>query len=447
MFKNQDIRITIISLIFSLAFLIALPAVPIYVNSKLMKTDSTLGGYEIKLPSKKGEKVIDLKEFKKGSGVGESQELIFKLGGNASENNTNTLNEISKVFDSRLSTLGLSDFKIGINETQNIFVVIPEHEDSDRIGKVLSGSGKVMFRNVKTPEEWSRETFANFYLEKDRWQDTDITESDLIGFSYSVSPEGSPLLQIQFTTEGRKKFYENAGKNIGLPIAVYINEEDYPFLMPIISDNILENTNIDPAVNGTFSPQDVQDLNHMMDAPLPAQIEYTEKVILEPLLGRDFLSTYMISFLVGAFLICLYFFFKFQLYSFIFTGSLFISLVVFFALAKILSVPITPEFIAGLILLTVIVSNAGFHILSEIKDGFSQGKPFDISFYHIFGKEKDKISTPVIIIMLLTLVLSFFSSGTAKSLMTVAFVGTLSATLFYSFIFPSLLEAFGNNKK
>ena len=446
MSKKEIFKIVLISIIFAVSLIVVLPEIPLVVNSKLWVLDSSIGGLQIKIPQKNGDKIIDLGEFKKGSGIGENQKITFKLTDENLQNKEEVLSETLPVIKKRLTLSGISEARAYI-ENGGISVVIPEYEDSTRINQLVSGSGKIIFRTVKNPEDWNQEQFQSFYLEKDRWEDTDVTEADVQRFTYVLDAQGNQRLQIVFTTEGRAKFYKVAADNINLPVAVYVSDFDYPFLMPLIGENILDNPSMDPAVGASYPQQLVDDYNLQISNSLPSGISYANKVALEPVMGSGFIEKYLIAFLVSLFLISIFFLVKFNTPGLIFSYSLFISLLVFIAVAKILYIPISIYFIVTLVLVTGIMSGIGYTSFRKIKNGLAQGTPFEILQFQVLRKEKGILSVPSILILTVSFVLAILPFGNIRPLMSAIVVGMLSVILFYSFILPALVGALGGNKK
>ena len=56
MSSKETFKIVLISIIFTISALIALPEIPFVVNSGLWVIDSSIGGYKLKIPPKDGEK-------------------------------------------------------------------------------------------------------------------------------------------------------------------------------------------------------------------------------------------------------------------------------------------------------------------------------------------------------------------------------------------------------
>lgn len=446
--KGLSFKLILISLLFSFSVLIALPKIPVKVDFSILKLDSYLGGYEIKIPQKDGERVIDLTDFKRSSETGESQKLTFKLKDENIENKQEVLESIYEISEKRLNLAGINDYRIGIENEDTLVVVVPSHQTFERISNLILGNGKVTFKSIIEADTWKPEDYVNFYTDMGRWQDTGITDADLKGFLYSIDPTtGAPSLQLSFTPEGRQRFYEIAAENIGLPIAVYVNGYEYPLLMPVISDNILDNTSLDPSVGGGFDQQSISDLNMQMKNPLPYDLSYIENTTLEPLLGSDFLYSYATSFGIGLILVFIFFVFKFKLFGILYNLSLLISLSLFFSLVKIFSISVSPSLVVGTVLITVIMSSFGYDIFSRMKKELKEDKPFSFVIQKVFEKEKDIVSIPSIFIFSFSVVSSLFLKGEARVLSSIISTGMLSVIYFYAIVFPTLVESFGGYKK
>ena len=447
MFKNETPKLLLISVIFTFSLLISLPYIPIIVNSSLLRIDTQIGGYEITIPQKNQDKVIDLKDFKKSKEVGESQKVVFSLEDENLDNREEVLSSLISIIEKRLSLAGISDFQIDSEDTNSLYILIPQHESSERVSNLIIGTGRVSFKRVKNPDDWSQEEIVNFYNEIDRWEETGITESDMTGFLYTVAPTGESLLQIAFTNEGREKFYSEAEKNIGLPIGMYINDYEYPFLMPVLSENILDDRNADPGISGNFPQQDINDLNLQIKNPLPARLLLSETLVLSPSMGSDFIYSYFSAFSIGIIVVLIFFVIKFNILGLSFGVSLILSLPVFTALTKILPLPIAPSYMSVLIFIMGMMSITGYTVLKSIIENIHQEKPFDYSFYQAFSKDREKISVPSILIFFISLVLSFILSGSEKSFMQALSTGMLVVIYFYSLVLPSIISSFGGYKK
>lgn len=445
---KETFKIVLISIIFSFALLVFLPQIPLNINSDLWVLNSNVGGLQIKVPGSADGKVLDLNEFKKGSGIGESQKVSFELTNKDVQNKQEVISNIVSVTKKRLNLAGISDFQVNLEGEDAFSVIVPQYEDSNRIIRIVSGNGRLVLRKVKNREDWNEDQFQNFYLEADRWEDIDITESDVQSFIRVFdSTTGSYKLQIAFTNEGREKFYKNAGENIGFPLAIYISDFNYPFIMPMIGENILDNTNMDPAITTPYTQEVIDDYNLQLKNPLPADLSVLETTTFAPKMGSDFISKYFYSFISGVFLIFAFFMIKFGAKSFVFSFSLILSILVYLATSKILSIPIGTPLISSLVLITGIMSAIGNYVYTRLKFGLIEEKPFEVLYYQIFKKEKEVFSYPSIFVLFLSFIVMLAISGILKSFASAFLVGMLVVVLFYYFLLPTLLWAFRGKQK
>lgn len=444
---KQTFKLVLIALLFSISVLVVLPEIPIVVDSDYLLINSSIGGMQIKIPWSKEGRILDLREFKKGSGIGESKKLIFELKNKDLENKPEVISRLLSTTQKRLSLSKISDFKVNQEGDDKISVTIPPFEDSDRVNSIVIGSGKIIFRTVKNPEEWSSEQFQSFYLESDRWQDTDINENDVQGFINVMDQTGVYKLQIVFTDAGRQKFYDLAGKNIGLPIAVYVSNFDYPFLMPMIGENILDNTDFNPAVTNPYPQYIVDDYNLQLKNPLPEDISAVETVQVPPVLGSDFIEKYTKAFFISILLISVYFLLRFNVRGLVFSYSLLLSVLIYLAISKLFSIPIGTQMFLSLFLVMGIMTYIGNSVYTRVKKDVISGIPFEISLNQILVKDKNAISYPSMLLLSVSLILYFISSGFSRTFYFSTFVGMLVVVIFYSFLFPTLLWAFKSSRR
>ena len=101
----------------------------------------------------------------------------------------------------------------------------------------------------------------------------------------------------------------------------------------------------------------------------------------------------------------------------------------------------------SLILVMGIMTYIGNLIHTKIKKDVISGVPLEITFNKVLVKDKNAISYPVILVLSLSLILYFISSGFARTFYFSTFSGILVVIVFYSFLFPTLLWAFKGGEK
>jgi hypothetical protein len=117
MSSKETFKIVLISVIFTISALIALPEIPFVVNSGLWVINSSIGGYKLKIPQKDGEKIIDLSNFKKESEIGDAQKITYSLKDENIQDKDKALSNLQNVIKKRLSLAGVSDLMLELKIT------------------------------------------------------------------------------------------------------------------------------------------------------------------------------------------------------------------------------------------------------------------------------------------------------------------------------------------
>lgn len=444
MFKNEYFRIGLLSVIFSLSVLVALPKIPVVVNNKLLKLDSYIGGYEVKFPG--GKPTLDLKDFKGGLDVAGGTKLVFQVDTAGSNDSQKIIKDLVKVVKNRMDVAGFSDYEVGVeSEKENkIYVTVTKFIYVKKVIGLVTGSGRINFKKMKNPESWSPENAAKVFADPAAWDPTDITEKDVSTIRISKAATGKTQIQIVFTDSGRKKFFELVKNLVDKPIAIHANDSIYPFAVPIISESLVNNPNADPVITGDFQEDALKNfVLQMKFGPLPAQLSSVENFSVDARMGNNFISKYAKAVLVGLVLVLALFVFKFRKFGFLFGVSFLISSTVFLAFFKIFSLVVNIPSIVGLVVFVLLVTDISYVVIKRLRLETLREKPFDLALFQVFEKSKGAFETPVIFIFILMFFVFSFSSGEIRSFVSAVMLGMLLLLFHYSFVLKVLLEVFG----
>ena len=100
--------------------------------------------------------------------------------------------------------------------------------------------------------------------------DVALTGADLNNATPGTDEFGNPLVMLNFTAEGAKKFYNTTAKNINKPIAIVLDKTviSAPNVQSAISGGKAQ-------ISGNFSPTEVNSLTIKLNAgalPIPVEI-------------------------------------------------------------------------------------------------------------------------------------------------------------------------------
>lgn len=236
MFKNVHFRLAFISAVFTVCLLIILPRVPVVINKYGLNIDSFVGGYIIPLP---GGRVLNLSEFKRGLDLEGGVRIVLgaKMDKIPANNRASALESAKEVISRRVNLLGVSEPNIQtvkVGESYRILVEIPGVSDVDQAVKLLGQTAQLKFKVIKPGQTWDQSKFIEFYSDPTKWEDTNLTGSDLKGAVVSFAQEPgavqqTPQVQLQFTNAGRQKFSQIAKQNVNKPVALFWIMTRYQF--------------------------------------------------------------------------------------------------------------------------------------------------------------------------------------------------------------------------
>ena len=135
------------------------------------------------------------------------------------------------------------------------------------------------------------------------WQDTELTGKYLqratLQFNQS---DGSPEVSLQFNSEGGKLFEDITGRNIGKPVAIFL--DGYPISTPTVNDKI---TGGNAVISGHFSVDEAKMLvTRLNSGALPVPITLISQKTVESSLGSQSISDSLRAILIGLLLVSLF---------------------------------------------------------------------------------------------------------------------------------------------
>jgi len=180
----------------------------------------------------------------------------------------------------------------------------------------------------------------------------------------------SPSISIEFNAEGAKLFADLTEKNLGQPIAIYLDGK--PLSAPVVRDVIRDGR---AEISGDFTLTDARDLARDLNlGALPVAIKLLSTETVGPTLGQEALDRGITAGLVGLLFVASFMVFWYRLNGLIAAISLAIYIVLVLAIFKLLPVTLTAAGIAGFILSIGIAIDADILIFERMKEELRGGK-------------------------------------------------------------------------
>lgn len=453
MFKNLYFRLGLISSIFTIALLIVLPRIPIVIDNKIIKIDSSLGGYYFTLP---GGKVLDFRQLKEGLDLQGGIRIVLQADMSKidSTSRDSALESAKDVITRRIDPNGVLEPVVTTSKVGEDYRIVAEIPGVDNITDVvdsLKQVGKLSFKQLAPDKVWSPEKAQEYFIDPASWVDTPVTGIDLKGVSVefpnsqtaSIQQANSPQVKLQFTNEGLQKFSDLAKANINKPIALFLDQSPYPLSMPVVSADLAKGLTGDPVISGNFDVATANSLvRNIKSGALPVPVTVLQQQTIGATLGSESVQKSFFAGAVGLFLLFLFLVFHYRKLGLIAGVSLLIYSIVVLAIFKIVPVVLTLPGIAGFILSIGMATDANILIFERTKEEILWGKPRSLAIKLGFERAWSSIKDSNISSLLTAGVLYKFGSGPVKGFALTLAIG-IGVSLFSSiFVVRTLVEAF-----
>lgn len=217
---------------------------------------------------------------------------------------------------------------------------------------------------------------------------TGLTGADLAGASASFDPStGAPQVALNFTSEGDRKFEEVTGRNVGRPLAIFL--DDTLLTAPVVQQKIIGGNAV---ITGDFSLEEVRLITAQLNAgALPTPISVLERRQIGPTLGQEALEKSVFAGFLGLGLVVLFMIGNYGRLGILATIALTIYAILTLALYKLIPVTLTLSGIAGFILSVGMAVDANILIFERIKEERRWGRDLKTSMELGFGRAWDSI--------------------------------------------------------
>jgi preprotein translocase subunit SecD len=303
------------------------------------------------------------------------------------------INGVLAIIRDRVDSLGVAEPVISTKGLRQIVVELPGLSDPERALRMVGETAQLSFVEAEwapitdtplTPEQIALlggpEATLTMYTQRDAagrvisekpifLKKVAITGADLKS-AYSGSDQYSrPIVNIEFTPEGTRKFHDVTARSVGKPLAILLDGKviSAPQVNEAISGGRAQ-------ISGQFSNQEVRDLVIQLKAgALPVPVKIISNQVVGPTLGKDSIAKSRVAGVIGFVLVCTFMILVYRIPGIIASVSLLLYLLVFYAVLKLIGATLTLPGIAGLILTMGIVVDSNILIFERIKEEHKSG--------------------------------------------------------------------------
>ncbi len=345
------------------------------------------------------------------------------------------VNGLRDVIEKRVNLFGVAEPRITTSMAGDSYRLNVELAGIKDINEAIKQIGETPFLQFAEVKQSATATTTNAAPE---FTFSELSGRYVKGAQLSFSQVGMPLVSIQFNDEGAKMFEELTSKNVGKPLAIFLD------------NNLISAPRVDEAISG--GKAQITGINDTKEAKLlverfnagalPAPIKLINQQTISASLGQDSLQKTIMAGLWGTLAVMLFMVIYYHGLGFFASIALFIYIALTLSVFKVFSVTMTLAGIAGFVLSIGMAVDANVLIFErtreEIKKGLQKTNALDEGFRRAWTSIRDSNFTTI----LTSFILYNFTSGFVKGFALTLLIGVLVSMFTAITITRNLLRIF-----
>lgn len=322
------------------------------------------------------------------------------------------MNSVQKVIRQRLTDKGFTEATVTLTGDNRVTVEIPQITNPEEAVQTLGTTAQLTFIDADG-KEW-------------------LTGSDIKKATYGYGrPTGNEVtdvhyVQVQFTSEGQKKFAEATG-NIAA-------RTDGTNIMAIVMDNqVISSASVSSqidsdscVISGSFTRDSASELADLINAgQIPFSLKQVELRSVGPQLGADAMRTSLIAGAIGIVLVMLFMLIVYRIPGLVASIALCFYMVIEALIFSLVRVNLSLPGIAGIILSIGMAVDANVIIFERVKEELKNGKTVKSAIDSGFKRAFTAILDSNITTLIACAVLFFLGTGTIVGFATTLGIGVI----------------------
>ncbi len=286
------------------------------------------------------------------------------------------LQSVQTVIERRVNSFGVSEARVQtskIGENRRILVDLPGLKDSSAAAELVGKTAKLDFRQLPatlSAQASGSATVADF-------EQTGLSGADLVKaqVTFGSGAKAGPQISLQFNSEGTKKFADITKRNVGKPLAIFL--DDQLIEAPTVEQEI---NGGDAVITGRFTLDQAKQVAVQLNAgALKVPVHIIDQRSVGPELGQESIKKSLMAGSIGILVLVLYMAAYYGLLGIIADCALAVYAILVLAIFKtglFLFPPVTLSLagIAGFILSIGMAVDANILIFERMKEEIRWGK-------------------------------------------------------------------------
>jgi len=324
-------------------------------------------------------------EVKKGIDLAGGTHLLFvaDMSRVKEEDRSSALEAVKNNIERRINLFGVSEPLVQTSKFKDeyrLIVELPGITDINQAIELIGQTAQLDFRELPQ-DATTAASFADF-------KPTELTGKDLTRSRIEFdSNTGKPVVSLEFSEEGGEKFAKITKRNIGRPLAIFLDE--IPLTAPVVKEEITAGKAV---ISGDFTLDEAKKLSIQLNAgALPVPIKIVEQRNVGASLGEESVRKSIQAGMIGLLMVALFMIVYYGYLGFLATCGLVIYGLLTLALYKLIPVTLTLPGIAGFLLSIGMAVDSNILIFERMKEEIWAGKPKQLAMELGFGRAWDSI--------------------------------------------------------
>ncbi len=364
--------------------------------------------------------------------------LIYEvdMSGVSSADRDSVLAGLHDVMERRVNIFGISEPQVLTAKSGDSYRILIELAGVQNTQEAIAHIGKTAqldFREVEEVKE-AEQTIV--------WKPSELTGKYLKRAQVTLDSQiAQPEISIEFNSDGAKLFEEITGRNIGKPLAIFLDNE--LISSPVVRQKIIGGNAV---ISGQFSGDEAKALASLLNAgALPAPVSLVSQQVIGASLGENSLNSTMVAGLVGTIVVMLFMAFYYRKLGIFSALALAIYVILTLAVFKGITMTMTLAGIAGFVLSIGMAVDANVLIFErtkeELKKGISKLTAIEEGFQRAWPSIRDSNITT----MISSVILYYFTSGFVKGFALSLLIGVVVSMFSAITVTRALLKTFVKN--
>jgi len=357
----------------------------------------------------------------------------------ASSDKDSAVAGLRDVIERRVNLFGVSEPPVVSAKEGNSYRLIVEIagiKDVNRAIKMIGETPLLDFREVVQSQNQ-----ASLTEQQNQFILTNLTgryvKSAQVGFDQTT---GSPEVNIQFNDEGAKIFEDLTAKNVGKPIAIFL--DNALIEMPTVQEKISGGS---ARITGKFTADEAKSMVERFNAgALPAPINLISQQTIGASLGQQSLNKAIYSGVLGTILVMIFMLLYYRILGIFASFALIIYVFLTAAFFK-LGITMTLAGIAGFILSIGMAVDANVLIFERTKEELKKGLAKSSAIEEGFRRAWPSIRDSNVSTMITSVILYYFTGSFIRGFALALLIGVIISMFSAITITRTMLRVFMKN--